>query len=225
MCAMFADAKTTKTGSKSKKNEKEQVAVKGLEVMAAIDHIMKSMTALKTTVAIDVKDQMINHFVKQGCAQKKRPGNFQGYEGEATASCELRIRASNSPLSDIEKTLLVGNKIPVETVETVVATFVINPAYANDMKLLSRIEGALKKLKDIPEDLFLKQEGVSKTIVSKNALDVMFSKPQKIAAALIDTVGVLAVKPKLGDDEEGMSNDDAYEIVQAYINGVEEDDE
>lgn len=215
--SMFANAKTVKTGSKSKKAEKAEIQIEGLENLAAIDAVIKSLEALKKTVEADVKSQMMVHFVKTGCDQKKRPENFKGMDGDASASCELRARSSASGLSDSEIDLCKKHNIATEEVTAVVDTFIFNPAYANDGKLLGEIEKKLKGIKGLPEDLILKQDGSSKTVVAASAMDEVFLLQPEVAKQMLAVVGVLAVKPKL----EGKEVADAFDIVKVLI-GEEE---
>lgn len=210
---MFANAKTIKPAAK-KKATKEIVSIDGLEQLAAIDTVMKSLEALKETLAADVKSQMAVHFVKTGCERKARPANFQGEEGLATASCELRARSSRSALSPSEVELLSQNDVPTETVEDVAETFVLNPAYKDDQNLLATVQGALEGVDGIPADLFLRQEGVSRTVVSEGAIDAIFKLDPDVANTLLSIVTTLAIKPKLAADL-----DKAFEIVNEVMGG------
>lgn len=212
--SMFANAKTLKTSAKAKKSDKEEIMIEGLEAVASLDAVIKSLTALKATMDADVKEAMLAHFVTSGAALKRRPDNFRGIENNASASCELRARSSASKLSDSEIELLTTNNIPTEVVVDTVETFVINPEYLSDAKVMASIEKALKKVKDIPEDLFLKQEGKSKTIVSDGAMAALFSSGDNDKISdLLSVVSVLAIKPKLENDDLNA----AFAIAKAFI--------
>lgn len=209
---MFSNAKTLKTATK-KKTEKTEVKISGLETLAAIDHVMKSLAALKETVESDVKSAMASHFVTTGCATQRRPENFKGVDGVATASCELRLRSSRSALSDAEIEALDHYSIPHVLVEDVAETFVINPAYKDDQKLLAQIEKKLKAIKDIPEDFIMVQEGVSRHVVVEESIERIFTLNPNVASSLLPIVGTLAVKPKLDVDDVAQ----AYAIVEALL--------
>lgn len=211
---MFANAKTLKTATKSKKAEVETVKLAGLEQLGAIDAVMKALTALRATVEMDVKSGMTAEFIKRGMAKQTRPENFKGEEGIATASCQLKKRSSTSPLSDSEIELLTEAKISVETVDLVAETFVINPAYKDDQVLLGKIEKKLSTIKDLPEDFIMKQAGVSRTIVGETALDEVFAfDSADMIAQFLPMVSSLAIKPTLNEDDVSK----AFEIVSKIM--------
>ena len=217
MSNMFTSATILKTSKPKKAATKEEIVLAGLEKLAALATVQKSIDAMKSMYETEVKHAMGEHFVEAGCAIHKRPENFRGVEGGASASCELRIRASSSGLTVTELLLTEQHGIPTEQNVSVAETFVINPAYLGDGALLERIGAILGSIKDVPEDFIKKQEGQSKTVVSANALDVMFSKNMSVARELLPIIGVLAIKPKF--DDAGL----AYEIVQKLISPVSEE--
>lgn len=213
----LSNAKTLKTGAtaKSKRSDKAEIEIAGLEDVAAIDAVIKSLTALKKAKESQVKDAMKSYFVTTGAATKKRPENFRGIEGDASASCELRIRGAGSALSDDEAELMESKGLPVEEVIETVATLVINPEYLQDQILLAKVEQQLNKIKDIPDDFIMSQEGKSKKIVGETALDVLFADHSQDAIDdLLSVVGVLAVKPTLKDDDITK----AMEVVNRIVN-------
>lgn len=195
---MFANAKQVKTDKPAaKKDKKEQVNVAGLTDLASIDAVIKALTALKTTIESDVKSEAAVHFVKTGCALKKRPENFRGVDEGSSASMELRIRSTTSVLSEEEQALLAENGIGTRTIVSVVDTYVINPDYKDNAEILGLVESRLSGVEGIPEDFIQKQDGVSKVVVAEDALDKVFTLSDEKARDLLSVVGVLAVKPKL----------------------------
>ena len=219
MASMFASAKKL-AAPKAKKTDKIQIELPGIADLAAVDALIKQLTAVKATLDADVKSQMTIEFIRMGAATKVRPENFEGTDGLASASCELRARASTSPLSNADAAMLEEAGIPVETIETTVDAFILNPQFTNDADVLGKMERALKKVAGLPVDLFLKQEGVSKKIVGKSAIDTLFASGdiEKIAK-LLPHVSVPAIKPKL----DAAAN--AFEIVRNMLGlGVKEDE-
>jgi hypothetical protein len=191
----LSNAKTLKTGAtaKSKRSDKAEIEIAGLEDVAAIDAVIKSLTALKKAKESQVKDAMKSYFVTTGAATKKRPENFRGIEAE----------------------LMESKGLPVEEVVETVATLVINPEYLQDQILLAKVEQQLNKIKDIPDDFIMSQEGKSKKIVGETALDVLFAEHSQDAIDdLLSVVGVLAVKPTLKDDDITK----AMEVVNRIVN-------
>lgn len=215
---MFSNAKTVKAPSSKKKAEKAEVQIDGIANLAAIDAVIKSLQALRTTVEADIKSEVNVQFLQKGCAAKKRPDNFKGIDTGASSSCELRIRSSASKLSDDEANLLKAEGISTTEVTEVIETYIINPAYKDDGKLLALIETKLKGVKGIPEDFIQFQEGKTKTVVGETALDEVFALDIKKARTLLPLVGVLALKPKQDEDDLSASLD----TVQALLGLTEE---
>lgn len=219
MASMFASAKKVTAPASKAKKEKVQIEIDGLLDLAAVDSLIKKLTAVKETLSADVKSQMSIEFIRMGSEKKDRPKNFEGSDkGLATASCQLRARSSASPLTETEVDLLNGAGLPVETIETTVEAFIINPAYTNDQVVLGKVERALKKIAGLPEDFIMKQDGVSKSIVGANAIEMLFETGDtKKIAAFLPYVSTLSVTPKL----EEKAN--AFEIVRKMLGlGVEE---
>lgn len=199
--AIFDKAKTIKTDKPSKRSA-PSVVMAGIEAVAALDTVIKSLTALKETKMVAVKDAMKERFIRVGLDEKRRPVNFKGIEGEASASCELRIRSKTSALSDAEVAFLTKHGIKTHTITATPETFAINPSYLQDATIMRAVEIALKKVKGLPEDFIQYQEGVSSTVVDDGALDEMFAKASKVdCEQIINTIGVLAVKPKMNEDD------------------------
>lgn len=195
----FDKAESVKTGAKkSAKPTKDEVVLVGLEEVAALDAVIKALTAIQVTKAAEVKVAMIERFAAEGIRLGKRPENFRGIEGEASASCELRARAVTSALKPDELIALKEANISVTEVVDTVETYVINPEYLTNMKVMNAVETALKGAKGIPEDLFQKQDGKSKTVVADTAFDDLFGSKTKRAIATVETlvaiVGVPAIK-------------------------------
>jgi len=200
---MFSNAKVIEAKPTAKKKaEKREVVIDGMEQLASLDALIKTLQGMKAIAEEDVKSQMSDEFRRLGAATKTRPDSFRGIEGDASASCELRIRSSASKLSDEEIELLSTHNIPVEEVVDTIETYVINPEYLADAALMGKVEVALKKVKDIPEDFIMLQKGKKKTVVASTALDVLFStKKGDDLAALMPMLSVLAVKPTLKNDD------------------------
>lgn len=194
---LFTQAKVVPAKQAKAKVEKSTVEIEGLETYSAICAVEKALKALKETYKGAIETHIVDQFVIDGTRAKKRPANFKGSEGSATASCELRKRSSISGLNDEEIILL--NKYGIETsVESnAVETFIINPAYKDDQAILGKVSEALGKVKGLPADFIQMQEATKKTIVTDASLDQVFALPEKAVRELIRVVGVLAVKPTL----------------------------
>jgi hypothetical protein len=189
MTNMFQQAKATAPApaKSNKKDKRDQVDLAGLEDVAAVDALIKSLTALKDALKAPVLDQMREIFIEE-------PKNFLAVEGNATASAELRKRSTASPLKPDEVAMLAEEEIPVEEVEDQAEHFFVNPTYAGDSALLEKVSKALAKIGGMPEDFIQFQPKITKTVVGEKTFEkAMEVDPEKF----IDIVGVLALKPKL----------------------------
>ena len=195
---MFATAKTLnpKTKPASKSDKKKRFEVEGLYELTVLDTVLKNVTSLKKSVELGVKAAAATLFMDEAKAVGKRPDNFRGFESDAEASVECRKRSERSPLSESEVKELTDAGVPVGTVEDVSDTFVVNPEYATDMKLLLKVEKALAGVKDLPPDFFLKQVGKARSVVTDETVDAVFAS-EELTEKFFETVTVLAVKPKL----------------------------
>jgi len=195
MVDLFARAKTapTKVAPKAKKSDKVEHNIAGILDLATIDALMETLAATKASLTSQIKSQMKAQFVEDGEAAGKRPNNFRGVEGTASASCELKKRSTASVLSDEEVALLEGANIPYEKAITVQEAFLFNPAYATNTELMGRVSKALEKVAGLPGDFIQYQAEVSKNIATEASLDAVFKTG--VAEDLLDVVGVLSLKP------------------------------
>lgn len=188
----FATAAPATKGKKAKADTKARVATKELLALASLDAVAKSIETMKEQVNETVKGQMADYFTKTGVAKGKRPENYKGFDGTAEASLELRKRSDRSPLDETQQALLAAEGI--ETVQETV--YSLNPDVLTP-QVMALVSKALNGVAGIPSNLFNIN---SKVVVGDAALDQIFTKGDVKARALLDVVGVLAVKPKVTED-------------------------
>jgi len=198
----FADAKVvSKTPAKKEKSVKPHHNLTGLLRFSAIKNAIDTLETLGKTFEQGVKSQMLNHFIETGSESGTKPANFEGTEAQASASCELRKRSSKSALSTEDKALLASYNIPVDEAKSDIETYIFNPKYLGDTELMKKVEAALNKVKDIPEDFIMKQEAVTTYTVSDATVDAVFALKDKAKLEkLAPIVTTLAIKTKLDDD-------------------------
>lgn len=207
MTGMFSTAKKIEAKPTAKaKKEKLQVQLAGLSDLAKLDALIKAATAMKATIETDIKTAGFDKFME--LAGGTRPTSFEGTDGDATASVELRKRGTNSALNDDEVALLQeAGIVPFKQVVTN-GLFAINPKYAEDKTLLGKVEKALGKI--VPEDFIVQQEEVSKLVVSDEILDEAFRTAK--APAVLAVMTTMALKPKLSE---------AYDMAQLMADASE----
>lgn len=183
----------------AKKSKAASHEIEGFGMYGKLIAAGKAIEGLVATYRTIIEPQIIDVFVADGVKHKKRPENFKGKEGDVTGSCELRKRSSASALSPAEKEICDKHNIKTEVVQDRPETFIVNPEYANDMKLLAAVSDAVSKIKGFPTDFFLKQEATKKTVITEEGLDSIFTKEADEIRILMSIAGTLAVKPKVAD--------------------------
>jgi len=216
MANVFAKAKqaaTTPTAKATKKKERPQVAISGLNGLAAIHVIEKSFETLKTTFEADVKDKALAHFIEEGIALKRAPENFRGLDTHSSASLELKKRSTKSVISTEDKKLLDKHGISYDTGETVVSTYLINPKYKNDEKLLERVSKLLE-VAGIPEDLIEFQHGTPIYTSGERTIGDVFAADldETTTRQLLKIVATQSCKPTYD-----LSLTDALEFAKSLI--------
>lgn len=215
----FANAEKVATSKKSSKPEVAKVVVEGLEQAAALDAVIKALTAVRDTKMAEIKTSNVEHWVAEGMKTHKRPENFRGTEGAAEASCELRARAVSSPVKPEEAILLKEHGITMTEVVDTVDTYVINPAYMTNMKVMAAVEEALKSAKGIPADLFQKQDGKSKTVVAATAFDELFDPKKKRTIADMETLLPIIGSPALKMTYDESKLVEAFDVARKVLGG------
>jgi hypothetical protein len=230
---MFGTAKEvgpTKKAAKGKKDlPKNLPVIEGLEKLAALRKLQKALKGIEETLKDDVDQVVADMFLQQGMIRTAKPDNFNGKEGKAEANHQLKDRSSASALSDIELSLLTKYGISTEIVGDVHETFIVNPEYANDQKMLEKVEKALEKVPGLPKDFIQKQVANKKTVITKTSIDECFRVPKKlcgnmtqkeVAQQLLPVVAVIAHRTSFKGKIE-----DAMAIVQKELEKNEGGDE
>jgi len=208
-----ANAKPAVTTKVAEKSKKVEIDLPGIESVAQIDALIKTLTGVKESLSAGVKSEAMTHFLAM--ANGTRPKNFTGLDGKASASVEMRQRASNSPLSEAEEAVLLAANLPIEEVVTVEELFVVNPVYANDSKLLKDVSKKIEKL--VPDDFFIMQQKQSKKVVAEKTIDEAFKA--HAAREVIEMITTLALKPQIVVGDMG----ELFDAVKAVVTGEAED--
>jgi hypothetical protein len=212
MGSMFKKATEIKTEAPKKKGkEKEQLSIKGLRQIAILDAVVKQATAMLSTLKAEVNSTGFAHFVGLAGKVATRPSSFEGVDGVATASVEVRKRSSGSVLTEDEVKVLTDAGLDVAEKVIQPHLFAINPAYASDEALLEKVEKAIAKI--VPADFIVQQQEVKKPVVSDEMLDEAFK--EGASEEVLRILTTMALKPKLTADYD-MSHvlTDAVEIMQ-----------
>jgi hypothetical protein len=210
---MFSTAKSLdKKPTAAKKKDKAEVEMQGVKDLALLKALIANATTMAASIEGDLKARGFEVFMES--KGSTRPSSFSGVEGEASCSVEMRKRSTMSALTDDEVGML--RKAGIEPFKQVVTQelFAINPVHAQNQDLLAKVEKSLGKIAGLPDDFIVKQEGVSKYVVSDEMLDEAFKKAGTDDGVL-QAMTVMALKPKLSA-EYNMDNlvADALAVMQ-----------
>jgi hypothetical protein len=140
-----------------------------LDKFAAICVVMKSLEGEAKVIESEVKDEVRTIFAKQAILYKKHPDSFVGVGDRATASCELRRRGSNMPITADLVAILEENNIPVGKNEKVPERFVFNPDLDQaDLVYIGQLLAADPKLRG--KQIVMKQQEQSTFVVTEDSL-------------------------------------------------------
>lgn len=224
---MFKTAKVIAKPAAAKKSTKEEINIGNLKSYAELKSLIASLEGIAGSMEAGIKAESRDIFINMAAQNGKRPESFRGIDGTASASVEMRKRSTMSVLTSDQQALLATLNIKGETVIVTQELYGINPAYAEDADMLGQVEAALSGI--VPEDFIIKQEGKSKVVVNDDCMDAVFkaievhaksakTDVQKDAAiaqarALVECVGVLALKPKLEVTDIGSIFDSVRAVV------------
>ena len=194
MSGLFAKAKTLdKPATAKAKQDKKEFNIAKLQQLCEIKALMQSLEGACKALETEVKAAGFDMFLEMDTVG--RPESFRGIDGFGSASVEMRKRGTNSALNEDECKLLREHGIEPFSQEVTKQLFAINPKYAEDENMLTKVEKALAKI--VPEDFIVQQEGVSKFVVTDEMLDVAYKKRDR---ALLEVTTCMAIKPKLSDE-------------------------
>lgn len=192
---LFKTAKPVDAAPKAKAGKKTDRArheLNGLERYTIGNALVKSLETVGATLKAELN--VLAREIFLGSNKTTQPENFEGFEGKATASMQLRKRGENSPLAADDAELLKSHGLPVGTVEAMPQRFIMNPKYETDELMQKRVTKAFA-VAGIAEDFFMVQEAVSKTVVTDETVSEMWRKG--LAGELLDVVMVPAIRAKL----------------------------
>jgi len=202
---------------KSRLEKAPAIELKGLEIVAAIDHVQKWLKMVIKNVKAPVHATIMAKMVAATIKLGQRPESFEAQEGMATSNNQLRKRASDQPLNPIEIALCEKHDVPLGQAGE---ALLFNPKHMqwvmDNSKALSK---AFANIKGCPEDLILKTE--PSTIVTDETLDYVFTKLAKKPKVLVEVLPVVAsvaIIPKFDfgneDDERNVA---AFDIVHKVL--------
>ena len=195
MANLFAKAGTIAAPKAAKaKAVKTEVQMAGLQQYAELKALQGAIAAVIGTLENELKGTAFDMFIETAEETHKAPESFNGVEGIASVSVQMRKRGTNSPLNADELAVLEAAGLTAFEETSVQELYAINPVYAADNKLLAKVSKALEKI--VPEDFIMRQEKKAKMVVSADTMEAAF-KMATIDPDVIKVVTTMALKPKL----------------------------
>jgi len=216
MMNIFKNAETIPTESKKKKESMPVVDINGIEIISAINSVIGYLNKIKADQENKTKDEILNCFVESVTASKARPKSFEGIDGDVSATCMFKMKPKNSAISGDDAKVLKKYRVGTTTVDKGVTTYLINPKYATNEKLLEKISKTLLDNPFLPQDLFLKQEPSTSIIIDQENVDAVWKKSKSALTALLPVIGTIAIKTTKGTDDPDQR---AFERVSQLLAG------
>jgi uncharacterized protein YuzB (UPF0349 family) len=212
------------TKKKAKKDDKLVFMEPGLLTYAGICAAEKAIKGLKTVHEGPLKAKILDRFVSLGIAAKRHPDSYKAIENnkdgdEAEATVILSTKGQNVALTDAETEQLDRFKIPYETADEVVETYIFNPDLIKDQAVMKMVADALSNIEGLPSGLIQKQSS-KKKVVSDKTVDAICSLPAKddtdvkIIKSLLQMVTTVAIRATVKGTNEGES---ALKIVKTLV--------
>lgn len=200
---LFAGAAVlpTKPTAKAKEADKAGIALPEVERLCHYDAIQKAAEAACAAIKAELKEVAVDHFL--GCGSEKWPENTKARENAAQLGVQFRRKAVNIALSEGEVAIL--REVGVEPHEevTVQDLFALNPDYLADSKWQQAITQALLSIPGLPGDMIVRQQKVSKFVVTEHIADQVWKSGD---AEAIGVVSGITFVPKLDSlDQDTMA--------------------
>lgn len=192
--SLFTTAKSIAPVTKAAKATKADITMAGVQQYAELKALQTAIAAVIGTMEAEIKGQAFDMFIETAEDTHKAPDSFNGTEGIASVNVQMRKRGTNSPLNAAELEILTNAGLKAFEETSIQELFAINPSYAADSKLLTKVSKALEKI--VPEDFIMKQEKKAKMVVSTETMEAAF-KMATIDPNVIRVVTTMALKPKL----------------------------
>lgn len=209
-----------KPAKRSRKADLPMYEMPGVMAVAALNRVIKHLTALKAAAEEKVNKAAWRRFINDGRKAKAHPGSFKAVEGLATITFTLPTRANNRPLSEENRVLLANHAIPTETKTSQEECYIVNPAYTNNADLLKRVSEALSKIDGMPEDFIQFVPAKSEAFVTEATVTAVFSHANRqITNDLLPIVCTLAAKPGIN---EKITLEDSMALMQKLSDEAKE---
>lgn len=200
-----------KAEKKSTKDKTVTIRVKGLRRYAAVCSFEKTVKALKEKLGLDIDRQTMDYFVTTGMKIGKRPANIKGTDGD-TVTSSLQINRLGRALVQDEIDLCKEHGLPLDVVDKVTETYIINPAYVNDQKMLAKVSAALAKVPGLPDD-FITFQSEKATYVTDETIDKAFLlEKEEDVRKVLDVIVQPSKRPTITESEE-----EVFAIVRKIV--------
>ena len=211
--SVFGQAPEVVTGAKKTKSGRSEIDLVGLDKVAAMNILVNALEEEAKGELERIKEEITAIFVKQAMASGKRPDSFVGRGKVSSASCELRKKASTSPLSDEMVKILQSNGLEACIDKKVKSSqmYVINQDLPQEV--LERLAEVVTRDPDLKNHkIVLNRPEEYSYIVSDSALDLLAKhNDESFAFEVINKISTISCgKFKISGDDEGSKSITPY---------------
>ena len=199
--------KARKNAPTTEEKQTKAVEINDLHLLTSLGIVITAVQTLYATVEGKVKGIVADKFIELGTASKHQPKNFEGVDGDARASCQLRKRVSRSALTEEQVAFCTKHGISTQEEVKQEEKYAVNEKYHEDQATLEKASKCLVKA-GLPEDFIVLQPKIATMGTTKTSIEEVFAKvPNRDdIRVLLDIVSTLALGLKLegGDVREAI---------------------
>lgn len=209
----FANAPKLAPTAPPKKSGKvrSEVPISNMDKLSAFETLAEVLENEAGMVRAGVKDEVIEEYVDQMIDLGKKPDSFVGVGSISSASCEIRKRGSNMPISPETAQALSDRGIPIDKKVKVPARLVLNPEMSQE-NLMRLAELVAKDSVLSKEQVVFEQPEEFSFVTSDSTIDMIAkSGDREFIRGFVEQIAVFAIgKFKLGgqDITQTIKNDD-----------------
>lgn len=203
---VFDSAPTVFTAKASTKVAKAEYHIDGLTELAAIDGMLKTLSAIREQFEVQVKSGGLDIVVAEALRTGQRPANFKILDDGATGAYELRARASTSPLTADE--VLIARSLGLPVVENIKVRggFQFDGETMADPVKMEAISNALESVKELGgKNPIIRVPEVKTEVLGAGAVEASCAlKVEERIRLGLSLAAVQAAKAKLDSEEFGV---------------------
>lgn len=177
--------------------KRPEINVKKVEKAAALAALIEALTTRYLSLDEEIRGACLEYSIEAGAASGLRPETPNVLEGIGSMQYQTKNRSPLSALTEEAYKELKDAGIPVKVNVIAPKMLAVNPKYAEDTKLLAKVDKALANV-GLPEDFIIQTAEVSKKITDQGAIEAVFATKDKDKIAkflpMVSTASLAQIK-------------------------------